>query len=296
MTEQKLRFAETVAATFQDALDLIYKSIHTITNDLLAPFLVPVLTLYFIFIGYQIILGNFNIKKIDVLIRLFVMFPLIVSIIFDISAYNEWVSEPILNLKDFITEKITSLTGEKNLYKWLDTQFLKMISNVFATYFNGSILFQFTNYIFGFLLIVVFFFMYVYATVFSLQSLVYVNLLLQIGPVFLFFFCFNFSKNLFFIWFRTVMTYFMYSVFLALILVFVQGAINISVSQSVGLRYADIFTLFVGVISIIFIKSVPELSNAVTQGVSSGHEASNFTWSRIATNMARTAMTKGIGK
>ena len=54
----------------------------------------------------------------------------------------------------------------------------------------------------------------------------------------------------------------------------------------------DIFTIFIGVISIIFVKSVPELSNAITQGASSGHEASNFTWSRIATNLAK----KAVGK
>ncbi len=54
MTEQKLRFAETIATTFQDALSLIYKSIHSITNDLLAPFLIPVLTLYFIFIQEKV--------------------------------------------------------------------------------------------------------------------------------------------------------------------------------------------------------------------------------------------------
>jgi len=79
----------------------------------------------------------------------------------------------------------------------------------------------------------------------------------------------------------------MYSVFLALVLVFIYHAINISAKQSMGTMIPDIFTIFIGIISIIFVKGVPELSNAITQGASSGHEASNFTWSRIATNMAK---------
>ncbi|RXJ82175.1 type IV secretion system protein [Arcobacter sp. F2176] len=293
MNEQSLRFAETIATTFQNALSLIYKSVFQITNDLLAPFLVPVLTLYFIFIGYQIILGNFNIKKIDVLARLFIVFPLIISVIFNFHTYNEWVANPILDIKDFITQKISSLSGEANMFTWLDTQFLKITTNVFSTYFQGSFILQPMNYVFGFLLIVTFFYIYVYSTIYSIQSLVYVGLLLIIGPVFLFFFCFNFSKNLFFLWFRTLMTYFMYSVFLALILFFVKGAIDISLNQSLGLRHADIFTIFVSVISIIFIKAVPELSNAITQGASSGHEAANFSWSRIATNLAKKTIPKG---
>lgn len=291
MQEKTLGFAESLANIFQTALTSIYKSIHSLTSDLLEPFLVPILSLYFIFIGYQIIMGNINKSK-DVLIRLLIIFPLLFSVIFNLESYNEFVSEPILNLKDFITQKISSLTGEANIFTWLDTQFLKLIVNVQSTYLKGSVLFQFANYIMGILLIAVFFFLYVYATVYSIQSLVYVGLLLLIGPVFLFFLCFNFSKSLFFIWLRTLMTYFMYSVFLALILVFIHGAINISLNKTLGSMLPDIFTIFIGVISIIFVKSVPELSNAITQGASSGHEASNFTWSRIATNLAK----KAVGK
>ena len=212
MQEKTLGFAESLANIFQTALTSIYKSIHSLTNDLLEPFLVPILSLYFIFIGYQIIMGNINKSK-DVLIRLLIIFPLLFSVIFNLESYNEFVSEPILNLKDFITQKISSLTGEANIFTWLDTQFLKLIVNVQSTYLKGSVLFQFANYIMGILLIAVFFFLYVYATVYSIQSLVYVGLLLLIGPVFLFFLCFNFSKSLFFIWLRTLMTYFMYSVF-----------------------------------------------------------------------------------
>lgn len=286
MQEKTLGFAQILADSFQKALKSIYESIYSITTDLMEPFLVPVLSLYFIFIGYQIIMGNINKSK-DVLIRLVLIFPLLFSVIFSFETYNEFVSEPILNLKDFITQKISSLTGEGNMFAWLDTIFIKLLGDVYSTYFEGNILFHLPEYILGILLIAVFFYLYVYATVYSIQSLVYVGLLLLIGPVFLFFLCFNFSKSLFFIWLRTLMTYFMYSVFLALILVFIYNAINISANKAMGSLIPDIFTIFIGIISITFVKGVPELSNAITQGASSGHEASNFTWSRIASNMAK---------
>lgn len=282
----EIQFAQSLATVFEKATQSIYKEVFQLTNDILQPFLVPVLSLYLVVVGYQYIMGNISQSK-DVIIRLFLIIPILTSVIFNFETYNMYISEPILSLKDGITNAISSLTAGENMFKWLDTIFIRLFTYVQSKYFEVSFFrMKFTEILLGVFLIIPFFFMYVYATVYSLQSLVFTNLLLLMGPIFLFFLMFNSTKSLFFVWFRALMTYSLYSIILALVLVFVYQAIDLSVRLQLEKvdRWADIYTIFVTVISVIFVKMVPEISNALSQGSSSGSEASNFTWSRIASN------------
>lgn len=283
----EIQFAQSLANIFNKAIQSIYREIFTLTNDILQPFLVPVLSLYLALVGYQYIMGNISQSK-DVIIRLFLIIPILTSVIFNFETYNMYISEPILSLKDGITNAISSLTAGENLFKWLDTLFIKLFLDVESKYFGGSLFnIRVMDILIGIAMIIPFFFMYVYATVYSLQSLVFTNLLLLIGPIFLFFLCFNSTKSLFFVWFRALMTYSLYSIFLSLIFVFIYEAINLSVTTSINSqdKWVDYYTIFIAVISVIFVKMVPELSNALSQGSSNGSEASNFSWSRITSKV-----------
>ncbi|OCL86004.1 Type IV secretion system protein VirB6 [Aliarcobacter thereius] len=289
-----LQFSQSLSTIFLRTTQEIYKEVFSLSNDILQPFLMPVLTLYFVIVGYQYIFGNINHSK-DVLIRLFFIFPILTSIIFNFETYNMYISDPLLNLKDGITNAISSLTAGENIFKWLDTLFIKLFIDVQAKYFKFSFLnMNFSAVIIGLFLIIPFFLIYVYATLYSLQSLVFTNLLLLMGPIFLFFLMFNATKSIFFIWFRALMNYSLYSVILALMLVFIYQAINLSVSiQTTEKDYysADVYTIFTSFICLIFLKMVPELSNALTQGSISGGQSTNFNWSRIVSSGA-----KGIAK
>lgn len=284
----EIQFAQSLATVFAKATQSIYKEVFQLTNDILQPFLVPVLSLYLALVGYQYIMGNISQSK-DVIIRLFLIIPILTSVIFNFETYNMYISEPILSLKDGITNAISSLTAGENLFKWLDTIFIKLILDIQSKYFDISLLrIRIIDMLVGLAIIIPFFFMYVYATVYSLQSLVFTSLLLLMGPIFLFFLMFNATKSLFFVWFRALMTYSLYSIMLALIFVFIYEAINLSVTTSINNsdKWADYYTIFIAVISVIFVKMVPELSNALSQGSSNGSEASNFSWSRISSKSA----------
>lgn len=291
--DASLLFAEKMAYVFQRSLTAITSTLSNVAAEILEPFLYPILTLYFIILGYQIILGNIDVKKKDVILRIGIIFPLIITTIFNIDMYMQYVSQPIIEVKNFVTSKFSILTGQENIFTWLDTQFLKLITNVFSTYLQNNIFTNFINYMIGILLLVPFFFLYLYLTVYSLVSLVLVGLLLLVGPIFLFFLCFNLTKNLFFLWLRSLMTYWLYAPLVALMMIFVQNVVSVSLQDSVGQLHGDIFTIFATVICIYFVKMVPEIANSLTHGVSSAHEASNFTWSRMATQAIKKAATKG---
>lgn len=291
--DKPLLFAEKTAFVFQRSLTAITSSLSEVSAEILQPFFIPILTLYFIILGYQIILGNVNIKQKDVILRIGIIIPLVITTIFNVGMYMDLVSGPIVELRTFIVSKFSILTGQENMFKWIDTQFLNLITNVFSVYLDNNIFTNFINYMIGIILLVPFFFLYVYITMYSLMSLVLVGLLLLIGPMFLFFLCFNLTKNLFFLWLRSLMTYWLYAPLIALMMVFVQNVISISLLDSVGQLHGDIFTVFTTIICIFFVKMIPEIANSLTQGVSSAHEASNFTWSRIATQAIKKAATKG---
>ncbi|WP_424686530.1 MAG: type IV secretion system protein [Halarcobacter ebronensis] len=278
MNDVSLRFAEKIAAIFTKTIELLFAKVHTMTTEIMQPFFMPVLTLYFIIIGWQVIIGNLSSKK-DSLIRLFILFPLISSAIFNLETYNEFVSTPIINLKDFITSKISSLTGNENIFTWLDTIFIKLFTEVSATLWNGNFLFNIANYVFGFLLVAVYFILYLFATIFTLESLVAVYLLLLIGPIFIIFFAFNETKFITSAWFKSLMTYWLYAPFTALIILFAQGVVSVATKESVGNVFGMLFTLFAGALCVYFIKKVPEYANSITMGVSNSGVA--FSWSNL---------------
>lgn len=278
MNDTSLRFAESIATIFTKTIELLFSKVHTMTTEIMQPFFMPGLTLYFIIIGWQVIIGNLSSKK-DSLIRLFILFPLISSAIFNLETYNEFVSTPIINLRDFVTSKISSLTGNENVFRWLDTIFIKMFTDVNATLWNGNFIFNAVNYIFGFLLVAVYFILYLFATIFTLESLVAVYLLLLIGPIFLIFFAFNETKFITSAWFKSLMTYWLYAPFTALIILFSQGVVSVATKESVGSVFGMLFTLFAGALCVYFIKKVPEYANSITMGVS--NSGVSFSWSNL---------------
>jgi len=261
---------ERLSYLFQDALRLISHAIYNVFQDILAPFTVPVINLYIVYIGFKIILGEEETSKKN-LIRLFLVFPMIMLIVMNYGIYTDFIMNPIMIIRDFVVLGISRIANEggANSMAGLDVIFLSMKDVVY----NG---FEFSwkdwNLV-DLLLSVVSLFeigaLYIAIGTFHIISYVIPGLFLTAGPIPLALSAFEKTKPIFDSWLRSTITYALYGPIAAILMVFTYYVTK-AAAASISTDFDGMFFVILALGVLLFItRMVPEFANGIMSSLTS---------------------------
>lgn len=271
---------EKLATLLHDAINLIYVEVFKELTDLLNPLFPYVISIYIIITAYFWLFNYIDHAKGN-LIRVLFLFPLVIGSLFNITTYNEYVPGIILTVKDTVLYVITSIVGKENIFQYLDTVFLDAYTEVSKNLWKGGILQGIVDTVLGLGIILSFGLLYLYLLFYLLFSDILVKLLLMIGPIFLALFCFNGTKAVAIGWFKTMFMYVMWAGLAALYLVFIIAAISHTMQDTTNTTMSIFTAILVNIFFIIAINKIPELTNNIIGGMTSGFDGSSgglFRW------------------
>ena len=262
---------EKISALYGTALSNIFYHINTVLVETIEVFLPYILTLYFIFVGYQYLLGNINQSQINK-IRLLIVLPILISIFFNYTMYLNLIVLPILLVKDYLVTAISSIattTSDGNTFLIIDTIFLNILTFIKSQLMDSFLSSPF-DFIMGVLILFIYGSLYIWIGFFMIKSFIATAFFLMIGVIPLICFAFDSTQHIFYAWLKAVVTYFLYAPISAFFIIFVYW-ISIGTSSNLNKEIDSILLLIIsGSLMVLFVKDIPEYANAITSAMSSG--------------------------
>ena len=214
---------EQLSALYTNALDKVFSHINTVLTQISMSYIVSLLTIYFLLMGYKFIIGDIDTAKKNIF-RVFVYLPLMMTLVLNYDMYLEMIVIPTMTLKVYVVELINNIgsaTTNGNNFKQLDVIFNNMYNFATNNYWSSNFIYSAKEHIMGWLVIIVYGLLYVTIAYYLLKSLVATSLFLMIGIIPLLFFAFDGTKSITAAWFKALVTYWLYAPISAFFMIFI---------------------------------------------------------------------------
>ncbi|RLA84661.1 MAG: hypothetical protein DRG78_00745 [Epsilonproteobacteria bacterium] len=289
----EISLIESISLLYQNAIAVIFKGVHEVQAEFIGSFIKPVVIIYILIAAYYALVGKIS-KAWPNLIRMFVYLPVMLYLTGTLAVYLKLVAIPLELARDFFVNgiiSITAATDNENATRTLDMVTNNIYSFVINDVMDGSILTSPVDYFTGVIILIIYFYLYIIIGYMMIKSLVAVSFYLMIGIIPLWLFAFDGTKQITSNWAKTTITYALYAPITAFFMVFVYY-VTAGTSSNLTDDYETLGLLIVsGGILTLLVKDIPEYANGITQGMSSGGDASGaagvgFKWGKIGAGKA----------
>ncbi|RLA82764.1 MAG: hypothetical protein DRG78_06255 [Epsilonproteobacteria bacterium] len=266
------KMIERLSQIFQEALLLINNAVYKVFLDTLTPFLLPVIHLYILILGYKIMLGEVETSQKN-LVRFMIIFPFIILIVLDYGSYTYYIINPLLSIKSYLMSGISMISNESdaNAFKALDDMFITMFKFAASRVVNKSWWdINLIDMALSLLLYFMYGLLYIAIGSFYIISLVIPNLFFMAGAIPLAMYAFEGTKGITSSWFKITITYLLYGPIASIMMIFIFYSTKIVVATINENPLSIFFSIFVAGALLVMVKMIPELANGVMSSMSSG--------------------------